>query len=94
MDFSLINNEPLTKTIIENLQNFGFDRVEIDIRDCLTFITIKDNRYYSYITREIFEEEYQLVLHIFSSMFVKVENKNFLIPLKIIQTIDKLRLDY
>lgn len=90
MEFSLLNNEKQTDIIIQKLNQFGFSHLNISRKECLSFIEINDMRYNSCITRIVFEEEYQMCLHIYK-MFEY--GKSIDIPIKIIQTIDNLSME-
>lgn len=90
MEFSLLNFENQTETILQNLEQFGFSKINIIRKEHLSFIEINDIRYSSCITRVVFEEEYQMCLHIYK-MFEY--GKSIDIPIKIIQTIDNLSME-
>lgn len=90
MEFSLINFENQTEIILQNLEQFGFSKINIIRKEHLSFIEIKDIRYSSCITRVVFEEEYQMCLHIYK-MFEY--GKSIDIPIKNIQTIDSLEME-
>ena len=88
MLFSLINKEPLTNDYLIQLQNFGFENIEIDVKENLTFIDINDEKYNCFITKLYFNHKLQHCLHIYSSFSKTNVRKNIDIPLSIIETVD------
>ena len=90
MEFCLINYENQTETILQKLEQFGFSKIKITRKEYLTFVEINDTKYNSFISRETFEDEYQMCLQIYK-MF---DYKNSIdIPMKIIQSIYSISME-
>ena len=90
MEFSLLNHENQTNFILKELEGFGFSKIKITRKEQLSFVEINDNRFSSCITRIVCNLEYQMCLHIYK-MFEY--GKSIDIPIKIIQTIDRLEME-
>ena len=55
LNFSLHNNSN-TKSILQKLQEMGFEEIEIDEKSCLTFVEIKTNNFLAFISSFLFED--------------------------------------
>ena len=85
MLFSLRNGLETNK-IINELKNKNFTHLDICEKQLLTFIEIEDNKFNSYIKRDI-KDLSKFVLHIYRKFKYEIYVD---IPFEIIETIDEL----